>query len=547
MAGGKETPRQKMIGIMYLVLLALLALQIGAEIMVKFQQLNNSMESLVDESQKKSTDTLKGIKDKATQDGRQDILNALKKAESLHQISSTVIEEIKSIKLELIEKTGGMEDGVPKGMKDSDKTSLILVGQNDNKQGRGYKLEKQLNTYVEELNKIDVDISKLLKSAPSNYPKMALSGKEDPMFAKNEEQRGKDWPTLAFDHTPMIAALAYLTEKQARVANYEAEILQKIKASLGEIDMKFDQITPMAAAESNVVAAGTEYQADLFITASSSSKDFNPVMTFNGSSIKVESGFGKVKFKASTDGGAKVPGNDNIVEKSWKGVIKMNSPSGELKEYAKVFKYFVAKPVIQIQSASVSALYKNCGNELNVQVPALGSLYDPSFSASGAQVIKGAQKGLVTLVPNAPSVKLNVSSGGSPIGSEEFKVRLVPKPTIEVWNSANKKADDKTGETPSKLRSISCQAIPDESFKAFLPRDAKYRVTRWTITLVRGKRPVGAPMNVSGPSANLSSMMGQAVEGDRLMCEILEVQRATYTGSTETVNLGTPIINIPIK
>jgi len=86
MAGGKETPRQKMIGIMYLVLLALLALQVGAEIMVKFQQLNNSMESLVDESQKKSSDTLKGIKDKATQDGRQDILNALKKAELLHQI-----------------------------------------------------------------------------------------------------------------------------------------------------------------------------------------------------------------------------------------------------------------------------------------------------------------------------------------------------------------------------------------------------------------------------------------------------------------------------
>jgi hypothetical protein len=47
MAGGKETPRQKLVGLMYLVLLALLALQVGSEIMVKFQQLNDSMQFLV--------------------------------------------------------------------------------------------------------------------------------------------------------------------------------------------------------------------------------------------------------------------------------------------------------------------------------------------------------------------------------------------------------------------------------------------------------------------------------------------------------------------
>ena len=61
MAGGKETPRQKMVGLMYLVLLALLALQVGAEIMVKFLQLNNSLHEFTLDSQDKSQGLLYNI------------------------------------------------------------------------------------------------------------------------------------------------------------------------------------------------------------------------------------------------------------------------------------------------------------------------------------------------------------------------------------------------------------------------------------------------------------------------------------------------------
>jgi hypothetical protein len=69
MAGGKETPRQKLVGLMYLVLLALLALQVGSEIMVKFQQLNDSMQFLVKESQQKSKMILANIDEKVKERG----------------------------------------------------------------------------------------------------------------------------------------------------------------------------------------------------------------------------------------------------------------------------------------------------------------------------------------------------------------------------------------------------------------------------------------------------------------------------------------------
>lgn len=548
MAGGKETPRQKMIGLMYLVLLALLALQVGAEIMVKFQQLNNSMEALVTESREKSQLTLEAIDSKAKEDGRDNIKQALKQAQTLHSKSAEIIDYIGDIKQTLIVKTGGYQEGttVPMGMKDADAASILLVGQEGNK-GKGYDLENKLDEYVITLNGVNKEVSELLGQPSKDYPNMTLSGKEDPQFAKDEAQRTKDWVQLAFDHTPMIAALAYLTERQARVANYEAEILQKIKNSLGATDLKFDEVFPMASAESRVVAAGTYYEADLFITARSSAASFAPIMTMNGSSVKVENGIGKVKFKAGIAGGTKVKGNDNMVQKSWKGVIKMKDGTGKEQKYEETFTYFVSKPVIQIQSASVDALYRNCGNELSVQVPALGAAYKPDFKISGARLIKSGRTGEITIVPTDPKVKLSVYNDGSHIGDKEFQVKLVPKPELVVYNSSNKPADTRTGETASKLRSITVRAIPDQGFASLLKKDSQYRVTKWVATLVRGKRPAAAPATFSGPDASLTSLMSNAREGDRLMIEIKEVQRRTYTGGTETVNVGTPIINVPLK
>src|SRR5690606_11783038 len=150
---------------------------------------------------------------------------------------------------------------------------------------------------------------------------------------------------------------------------------------------------------------------------------------------------------------------------------------------------------------SVQALYLNCGNELNVQVPALGATYDPSFTATGGSVIKGSEKGTVTVVPTAKQVVLSVSSGGNKIGNETFSVRLIPKPEI-VALANGRPVNEKQGMAAPGPRSITMKAIPDESFKNFLPKDARYRVFKWEAFLVRGRRAV-ASETFSGETANL--------------------------------------------
>jgi len=206
--------------------------------------------------------------------------------------------------------------------------------------------------------------------------------------------------------------------------------------------------------------------------------------------------------------------------------------------------YTVTKPVMQIQSASVQALYYKCGNKLSVQVPALGAQYQPSFSASGASVISG-QKGEVTLVPNSREVTLNVSSGGNAIGSQTFKVRPIPNPTIKCF-AGGSEANEKQGTPGLQIRSITLRAIPDPGFATFLPEDARYRVSRFTAVLARGKRPVIGPKTINGPQGDFSDMTSAYKEGDRLFIEVQGVQRMNFQNQTEDVNM-TRTFNIPLQ
>jgi hypothetical protein len=183
---------------------------------------------------------------------------------------------------------------------------------------------------------------------------------------------------------------------------------------------------------------------------------------------------------------------------------------------------------------------------LQVNCPQLGSAYSPTFTATGAQTIKGAKTGQVTVVPSAADVNLNVYNSGNLLGTEPFKVRRIPKPEIRLYNRG-REVNVKQGETVSALRQLDIKAIPDESFKTFLPKDVRYRVTGWEVTLARGKRPVAPPSKVTNESLAVGTLMQKAKEGDRIVVEVKQVQRMNFRGQTENVNVGNVIFNIPLN
>ena len=536
MGGGKETPRQKMIGMMYLVLTALLALNVSASIMEKFAALNISMENATTESEKRIMAKVGDIKTSVMERGNKgNDAKVLGDAEKIKKETKAIVDYIAGIKQELIDQSGGWEEGasMPAGAKDRETTNIVMLGASKN--GKAYELETKLNNFVKAVNKIEKE-----HGGKGNRPKLALSGAEDPLTKDDPSHNTWEFANVNFEETPVIAALAVLSNYQNKVATIEGEVVNMLAGKVGASDHKLGELFPIVKPVSQVVAAGTNYEAEMFLTGTITGLE-NPEMTLNGKPLKVENGKGMVKFKAT---GGKYD-KDGKIKKTWKGTVKIQDPlTGADKMLEHTEEYFVANPVLQVQSASVQALYLNCGNDLQINCPALGTEYDPKFRAAGGTASAGKKKGEVTIVPTTPNVTVTVSSGGTKIDDLKFKVRKIPKPDVVALNGS-KPVDEKRGMKAPGPRSIKMKAIPDESFKTFLPKDARYKVTSWEATLVRGKRPVDKKTFTS-ETGNFSSFAAKAKPGDRILIEVKKVMRLNFRGKKENVNVGLVLKNIPL-
>ncbi len=540
MAGGKETPRQKLIGMMYLVLLALLALQMGQEILMKFQQLNQSLALFVAESTTKNTGIVAGIKATVEKAGNKD-KKVLDLANELRAAAAKAISHIDGVKSELVTVTGGEAEGVYLGMKDKDKSSAFLIGEGDKKNGKAYGVKTELDAFIVVANKIEKELSSILKTPIVIHKGLALGGSEDPMFTKMKEKHSMDFAQLNFDHTEMIASMAFLTERQSRISSLETELLNQIGSLVGATDFKFDKIFGMYRAKSETIAAGTNYEAEMFVSASSSG--IKPRMTANRPLV-MDGNVGKIKFKAS----AGTYNADGISEQQWNGNITIARPVGGDTVIPVVAKYKVAKPVIQVQAGAVSALYRNCANPLQINVPALGAEYNPAFSVSGGDLTKGAKIGSVIVYPAAggKSVSITVSNAGATIGIENFQTKAIPRPEIQVMTDG-RQMNEKMGQDAPGPRNISVKVVPDNAFASALPTESKYAATQWSATLVRGRKPAMPTANFSSGSADIGNMRSLAKPGDRIVVEVTGVVRRTSRGGTEKVEIGSVVKNLPLN
>ena len=534
MAGGKETPRQKMIGMMYLVLTALLALQVNSAILLKFKFLDDSLTQVNNKTDVAADNTIKGIQDAVVKNrNAAKDLEVLKQSQEIRAKTKAMVDYLRTVRTKLVTGTGNQAGATD--YKDPDannKVMPIMIG--GKKNGLAYPLKTELNKYSDYMKQF------LPGAAP-----LALDGRQDERITKSKEttthdQRNKDFAELNFENTPLVAALAVLSQKETEVLKYQSDALDAQARKVGAEILVFDKLGAFASAESQTVAAGTKYKAELFMTAAATGLKQDMSSSMGAVPVDPKTNHGKIEFTARPGAFDK----DGNAKASWTGKIKINR-NGHDTTFVVNVPYTVTKPVMQIQSASVQALYYQCGNKLSVQVPALGAQYQPSFGGSGASFITG-QKGEVTIVPNTREVTLNVSSGGNPIGSQVFKVRQIPQPTIKCFVGGTE-ADEKRGVPSGTLRSITMQAVADPSFKAFLPDDARFRVSRFEVTLARGRRPAAAPISANGPQVDVGSLGNVAREGDRLYIEVKGVQRQNFQGKVEDVTMPNRSFNIPLQ
>ena len=527
MAGTKETPRQKMIGMMYLVLTALLALQVTSAILEKFVLINNSLEQSTGAVSKVNQSTFDNIRGTVEKSGnRATDLVIVKQADEVRKLASGMVGDIDKLKEQIVEAGGGRdESGSIKNLSEEEKVAQLMIG--TNRSGAAFKLKDQLNGYVETLSKY----------SGTKYAPMAQDGKDDPIANRSPDQRTKNFAELNFAQTPVPAALAVLSQKQADIRRLEGEVLDILASKVGAQDVKFDNIRAMLSMDSKVVVAGTKFKGQMFLAASSSG--VQPRMSLNGGPVRMQDGLGLIEFTAQ--GGAY--DKNGLARRVLTGSIAYQTPAG-LKTVPLSAEYFVAKPSYQIETGTMPPLYLGCANKLSIQSPQLGALWSPNFSADGAQVIPSGEKGKITIVPSLAQVSLNISNSGSLLGTERFRVNKVPKPTLEFYVGGTKVGDPR-GVAVGQARSVRVLAVSDESFRNYSPDDANFRVTGITVILARGTRKIGQ-VTLGPNGGSLGSVAADIQPGDRLAITVDGVQRRNFKGDVSDVSIGNPMQSVPL-
>lgn len=531
MAGGSETPRQKMIGMMYLVLTALLALQVGSAVLDKFAIINTTMEKTNSENIGKNNETLKTISEAAGKSTNTTVQAAKDAAVKLRALTDKTYNNIETLKQQLIVESGGTKVDEKLIQNHGSAAASLMINKS---QGKDY--EKWLKDYVNELNAI----MKSLDPKARQYEDIAKAPKDIELFKDNEDHANKDFITFTFENTPVIAGLASVTESQAQILDYEKDALQKLASIADAVNIKLDKFVLMARPKSSIVAAGSKYEADLFITGSSSA--MNPTFTKNGAPLQIQEvdgiKMGKVIFNASASSYDK-EGNS---KQSYKVAAKLGD-----KDILGDIEYIVAKPVIRVTTGTAPTLYMGCGNSVNFEVPALGTNYKPSFSATGGEVVNGSKLGNVIIIPSARQVKVTVKNEGLALGVEGFDVKNVPRPRIIAKDNGGRDVDLKNGMSISSAVGLKVVAEADENFKAEVPKDANFRVRDLSVTLARGTTTV-KELTFTSETVDLSSVRALMKPGDRLVIQPKKVIRQTFKNTTENVLVtGNDIININLK
>ncbi|HYI78337.1 MAG TPA: GldM family protein, partial [Chryseolinea sp.] len=517
---------------MYLVLTALLALQVSNAVLEKFAIINETLTALIEDGKKKSDETLANIIKEAGESQTPSVVTAKTNAQKVRDLTKSTLESIDQLKKDMLATSGAAEINESVINDHSSKVATMMMDVKSKEQ-KGKKYEKLLTDYVAQLSAL---------SGIKDFDKLAKPPKELKLFANDEDHVRKDYLTFTFENTPAIAALASVTQTQTEILEYEARALEKLRADAGVNRMSFDQFVPMVRAKSSVVAAGAKYEAQMFLTGSSTA--ILPEFYKDGTRLQViedKTGvkMGKVEFTAA-GGGYNAQG---FAKKSFKALIKMND-----KTFEETIEYEVAQPTIKVTTGNAPTLYMNCGNTVNIEVPALGTAYNPTFGAGGsAEIIKGDKPGRVTIIPKQRKITVSVSNAGTAIGTQGFDVKNVPDPRYVAY-VGNNPVDLRQGIRANQVGALRIVAEAETNFKEEVPKDARYRIKRAEIILGRGTAGVQR-LNATNENPDLRAWASQARPGDRIIIDIKDVSRRTYKDEDEKVvpKGSSGIIQIPIN
>ncbi len=417
MADLNETPRQKMIGILYLVLLGLAATTITDHVLDAFYNitlsLNTTSKALQDATEAK-------LSSFASHNLKDDPVRATpfwERANKVKKLCEDLDKEVLEVRSQMVTQGGGYKTtlGREGEVEQRDNTDLAprLMMLPTPEKGKGAKLKARIM-------ETRAAIVGLMTPEEHTGVTIPLNAVDPP---KREGVKAT-WENDCFgEGIPLTAALTAISKIEMDIKATENSVVRKILSMVDKQDITLDEYEVIAVPQSNYVLIGQQYKADVFLTAFSST--LQPEITAGGSNLKVENGKGLYTVPCTSEG-----------VKKYSATIKMKKSDGTWKEYKSKedLSYTVAKPSVTISPTKMLVFYIGVDNPVSISAAGVGKeSLRPSISGVGQGDIKGSNGEYMVNVQKPGKVTISVAGElekgkTTVLGSTDFKCKPIPPP-----------------------------------------------------------------------------------------------------------------------
>lgn len=556
MAAGNLSPRQKMINMMYLVLTALLALNVSKEVLNSFFEVNVGIERTTGNFDAKNNETYIAF-DNAFQNNPEKFKEVRDQAYAVKAKTDDLVMYIQEMKYDLVsvvdnEKVylGKQEDildeeGKPKeelvieNKKFSDLTQeqkllpIAYLGNKDNRdmsgelfvpkqitkeKRRAVILKKMIEEYRDHLIGLSKGNQTLINNLNSSFD----------MSDKGESPKKITWEEYNFVDMPSVGALTLLSKIQSDLRNAESNIINQLRTNIDAKALKFTSAEGLQISKKNYVLKGDLFEAEIFIAAKNESQ--NPEIYVgaydsleNGEykmrgdyqTVEVRNGKGYYTSRASSEG-----------VKKWGGLIAMKTESGT-KYYPFEGEYLVANKTAVVSPVKMNVLYLEVDNPVKISVPGFpaaditASITNGSITAT--QKTLGEYKARPTKTGSA-TITLFATVEGKKVkmGDVEFRVKDVPPPKPFIGGKSegaiDKQAMIASGGIQAKLEDFDFEGI-------------RYKVVGYTLNTVYKGNEVEETVNGERFSEKINAIINNAKSGNTISFSNIQARRTDAAGS----------------
>lgn len=398
---------------MYLVFIAMLALNVSAEVLNGFDIVGDSLSHSAENMHTRN----RLIMDELERYNAQNPEKASEwydKGTRVKRMSDSLVNYIEELKVSMVKESDGKKGDVNniKNKENLDAASFVLLSSAN----RGSKLRAAIDTYRQTVTQLILDAGRraVIENNLSTIP-------------SKRSDSNKNWEQSFFENMPVSAAVTILTKIQNDVRSSEGEALSSLLNSVDVSDFRVNQINAYVIPESRVIIQGGTYNARIVLSAEDSTQ--TPGIVVNGKSLD-----SSAKGLFSVGGGS-------VGTFPVEGYIEIAGGDGSVMRRDFADSYTVIEPMATIAPTLMNVLYAGIDNEISISVPGVAPQDVSATMTNGSLVRKGnLWVAKPSVVGQDATISISAKTGNQTrqLAAKSFRVRALPNPTPYIeYTDAN--------------------------------------------------------------------------------------------------------------